>query len=386
MIIKENNNMQYIKFGKQDFSVSRFGMGCMRMPSKIVSEGKRKIDEDESIKMIRYAIDRGVNYFDTAYAYGDSELVVGKALSEGYREKVKLATKLPSWEIKSYDDFNKYLDEQLKRLQVECIDIYLLHAMRQTFWENFKKLDVFKFLDEAKKQGKIVCAGFSFHDQLSLFKEIVDSYNWDMCQIQLNYLDEHMQAGLEGLHYSASKGLPVVIMEPLKGGSLVNNLPNEVTELLKEDGSGINPVRLALRYLYSLPEATVILSGVSSMEQLKEDIEIFNSMPSGPLNDKELMLVNRVKDLLKSKIVIGCTGCGYCMPCPSGVAIPDLFKSYNDVHMFNQLKLSKIFYKDVFTNGKKDASQCTECGQCEEKCPQRLEIIQGLKDVNKLLG
>lgn len=378
--------MQYIKFGKQDFSVSRFGMGCMRMPSKIVSEGKRKIDEDESIKMIRYAIDHGVNYFDTAYAYGDSELVVGKALSEGYREKVKLATKLPSWEIKSYGDFNKYLDEQLKRLQVECIDIYLLHAMRQTFWENFKKLDVFKFLDEAKKQGKIVCAGFSFHDQLSLFKEIVDSYNWDMCQIQLNYLDEHMQAGLEGLHYSASKGLPVVIMEPLKGGSLVNNLPNEVTELLKEDGSGINPVRLALRYLYSLPEATVILSGVSSMEQLKEDIEIFNSMPSGPLNDKELMLVNRVKDLLKSKIVIGCTGCGYCMPCPSGVAIPDLFKSYNDVHMFNQLKLSKIFYQDVFTNGKKDASQCTECGQCEEKCPQRLEIIQGLKDVNKLLG
>lgn len=378
--------MQYIKFGKQDFSVSRFGMGCMRMPSKIVSEGKRKIDEDESIKMIRYAIDHGVNYFDTAYAYGDSELVVGKALSEGYREKVKLATKLPSWEIKSYGDFNKYLDEQLKRLQVECIDIYLLHAMRQTFWKNFKKLDVFKFLDEAKKQGKIVCAGFSFHDQLSLFKEIVDSYNWDMCQIQLNYLDEHMQAGLEGLHYSASKGLPVVIMEPLKGGSLVNNLPNEVTELLKEDGSGINPVRLALRYLYSLPEATVILSGVSSMEQLKEDIEIFNSMPSGPLNDKELMLVNRVKDLLKSKIVIGCTGCGYCMPCPSGVAIPDLFKSYNDVHMFNQLKLSKIFYKDVFTNGKKDASQCTECGQCEEKCPQRLEIIQGLKDVNKLLG
>lgn len=378
--------MQYIKFGKQDFSVSRFGMGCMRMPSKIVSEGKRKIDEDESIKMIRYAIDRGVNYFDTAYAYGDSELVVGKALSEGYREKVKLATKLPSWEIKSYGDFNKYLDEQLKRLQVECIDIYLLHAMKQTFWENFKKLDVFKFLDEAKKQGEIVCAGFSFHDQLSLFKEIVDSYNWDMCQIQLNYLDEHMQAGLEGLHYSASKGLPVVIMEPLKGGSLVNNLPNEVTELLKEDGSGINPVRLALRYLYSLPEATVILSGVSSMEQLKEDIEIFNSMPSGPLNDKELMLVNRVKDLLKSKIVIGCTGCGYCMPCPSGVAIPDLFKSYNDVHMFNQLKLSKIFYQDVFTNGKKDASQCTECGQCEEKCPQRLEIIQGLKDVNKLLG
>lgn len=378
--------MQYIKFGKQDFSVSRFGMGCMRMPSKIVSEGKRKIDEDESIKMIRYAIDHGVNYFDTAYAYGDSELVVGKALSEGYREKVKLATKLPSWEIKSYGDFNKYLDEQLKRLQVECIDTYLLHAMKQTFWENFKKLDVFKFLDEAKKQGEIVCAGFSFHDQLSLFKEIVDSYNWDMCQIQLNYLDEHMQAGLEGLHYSASKGLPVVIMEPLKGGSLVNNLPNEVTELLKEDGSGINPVRLALRYLYSLPEATVILSGVSSMEQLKEDIEIFNSMPSGPLNDKELMLVNRVKDLLKSKIVIGCTGCGYCMPCPSGVAIPDLFKSYNDVHMFNQLKLSKIFYQDVFTNGKKDASQCTECGQCEEKCPQRLEIIQGLKDVNKLLG
>ena len=385
--MKENNNMQYFKFGKQDFNVSRFGMGCMRLPSKKVndSDDKTKIEEDESIKMIRYAIDHGVNYFDTAYGYGDSELVVGKALGEGYREKVKLATKLPSWAIKSYGDFNRYLDEQLKRLQVEYIDIYLLHAMRQAYWDNYKKLDVFKFLDEAKKQGKIVCAGFSFHDQLALFKEIVDSYNWDMCQIQLNYLDEHMQAGLEGLHYSASKGLPVVIMEPLKGGSLVNNLPDGVTELLRVDGNGINPVRLALRYLCSLPEAAVILSGVSSMEQLKEDIKIFNSMSSGPLNDKELMLVNRVRDLIKSKIVIECTGCGYCMPCPSGVAIPDLFKLYNDVYMFNQPEESKIFY-DVFADGKKDASQCTECGHCEEKCPQKLEIIKGLKDVHKLLG
>ena len=204
--------------------------------------------------------------------------------------------------------------------------------MRQTYWENYKKLDVFKFLDEAKKQGKIVCAGFSFHDQLALFKEIVDSYDWDMCQIQLNYLDEQMQAGLDGLQYAASKGIPVVIMESLKGGSLVNNLPGEVKELLKEDG--ISPVRLALRYLCSLPEAAVILSGVSSMEQLKEDIEIFNSMPSGPLDDKELILINRVRDLIKSKIVIGCTECGYCIPCPSGVAIPDLFKLYNDVYLY----------------------------------------------------
>ena len=379
--------MHYIKFGKQDFNVSRFGMGCMRLPSKKINngEGKSKIDEDESIKMIRYAINHGVNYFDTAYAYGESELVVGKALGEGYRQKAILATKLPSWEIKSYGDFNKYLDEQLKRLQVDYIDIYLLHAMRQTYWENLKKLDVFKFLDKAKKQGKILCAGFSFHDQLALFKEITDSYDWDMCQIQLNYLDEYAQAGLEGLKYSASMGIPVVIMEPLKGGSLVNNLPNEVSELLTEDGSGISPVRLALRYLYSLPEAAVILSGVSSMEQLKEDIEIFNSMPSGPLNDKELMLVNSVRDLIKSKIKVGCTECGYCMPCPSGVAIPDLFKLYNDVYMLDQLKVSKIFY-NVFINGKKDASQCTECEHCEEKCPQRLEIIKSLKDVHKLLG
>jgi len=377
--------MQYVKFGKQDFSVSRFGMGCMRMPSKIISEGKSKIDEDESIKMIRYAIDHEVNYFDTAYAYGDSELVVGKALKGGYREKAKLATKLPSWLIRSYSDFNKYLDEQLKRLQVEYIDIYLLHGLRQTYWENYKKLDVFKFLDEAKKQGKILYIGFSFHDQLSLFKEIVDFYSWDMCQIQLNYIDEHMQAGLDGLHYASLKDVPVVIMEPLKGGSLVNNLPGDVKELLRKEGNGMDPVQLALRYLNSLPEATVILSGVSSMEQLKEDIEIFNSMPSGPLNDKELMLVKRVKDLLESKIVIGCTGCGYCMPCPSGVSIPDLFKLYNDVYMLNQLKASKMFYQNVFKNGKNDASQCTECENCEEKCPQRLEIIKNLKDVHELL-
>jgi uncharacterized protein len=379
--------MQYIKFGSQDFKVSRFGVGCMRLPSKKINDGesKSKIDENESIKMIRYAIDNGVNYLDTAYAYGDSELVVGKALGKGYRQKTILATKMPSWEIKSYRDFNKYLDEQLKRLQVEYIDIYLLHAMRQSYWENYKKLDVFKFLEEAKKQGKILCAGFSFHDQLALFKEITDSYNWDMCQIQLNYLDEHMQAGLEGLKYAGSKGIPVVIMEPLKGGSLVNNLPGEVTELLMKDGGGINPVSLALRYLCSLPETAVILSGVSSMEQLKEDIGIFNDMPIGPLDDKESALVVMVRDLIKSKIKIGCTGCGYCMPCPSGVAIPDLFKLYNDVYMLDHLKVSKIFYK-VFENGKKGANQCTECGQCEEKCPQTLEIIEGLKDVHKLLG
>jgi predicted aldo/keto reductase-like oxidoreductase len=253
--------MQYTKFGRQDFGVSRFGMGCMRLPSKKLNdaEGKSKIDEDESIKMIRYAIDNGVSYLDTAYAYGDSELVVGKALAKGYRQKTRLATKLPSWEIKSYGDFNKYLDEQLKRLQAEHIDIYLLHAMRQSYWENYKKLDVFKFLEEAKKKGKILCAGFSFHDQLALFKEITDSYDWDICQIQLNYLDEHMQAGIEGLKHADSKSVPVVIMEPLKGGSLVNNLPGEVTELLRKDGGGINPVSLALRYLCSLPEVAVIL-------------------------------------------------------------------------------------------------------------------------------
>jgi uncharacterized protein len=378
--------MQYIKFGKQDFKVSKFGMGCMRLPSKKLNdgEGKSKIDEDESVKMIRFAIDNGVNYLDTAYAYGDSELVVGKALAKGYRQKTILATKLPSWEIKSHSDPKKYLDDQLKRLQVEHIDIYLLHAMRQSYWENYKKLDIFKFLDEAKKQGKILNVGFSFHDQLELFKEITDSYGWDMCQIQLNYLDEHTQAGLEGLKYAASKSIPVVIMEPLKGGSLVNNLPGEVIELLKKDDSGINPVSLAFRYLCSLSEAAVILSGVSNMAQLKEDIDIFNDMPSGPLNDKESKLVNRVRDLIKNKIKIGCTGCGYCMPCPSGVAIPDIFNLYNDVYMLDYLKVSKIFYKS-FASGGNDASHCTECGKCEEKCPQELEIIQGLKDAHILL-
>ena len=277
-----------------------------------------------------------------------------RMLQAGYRIRVLQSSYLNFCApiVSDAIEFNKYLDVQLKRLQVEHIDIYLLHAMRQSYWENYKKLDVFKFLDEAKKQGKILCAGFSFHDQLALFKEITDSYGWDMCQIQLNYLDEHMQAGLEGLKYADSKGIPVVIMEPLKGGSLVNNLPGEVTEFLRKYGGGINPVSLALRYLCSLPEAAVILSGVSSMSQLKEDIEIFNDMPIGPLEDKESELVNRVRDLIKSKIKIGCTGCGYCMPCPSGVAIPDLFKLYNDVYMLDHLKVSKIFYK-VFENGKR---------------------------------
>ena len=377
--------MQYIKFGKDGIDVSKFGMGCMRFP-QIKDGSKSEIDEKQSIKMIHYAIDNGVNYFDTAYAYGNSELVVGKALSNGRREKVILATKLPTWLINTYSDFGKYLDEQLKRLNVEYIDVFLLHALKKKWWLNLKNLDVFSFIEDSKKKGKIRFAGFSFHDELSLFKEIINSYDWDTCLMQLNYMDEKMQAGIDGLKYANSKGASVCIMEPLKGGSLVNDLPKEAINLLNNYSGGIKPLYLAFRHLCSMPEAKVILSGVSSLKQLIEDIEIFGSMSLEPLNSEELALINKVRDLIKSKIKTGCTGCGYCLPCPSDVAIPDIFRLYEDAHTLNKLEVSRSLYKNIYIYGEKDASMCTECGQCEENCPQKLEIIQILKDVHKLLG
>lgn len=379
--------MEYKEFGNLGFETSRFGMGCMRLPVRKNEQGKEEINENEAVKMIRYAVDNGVRYIDTAYPYheGQSEIVVGKALKDGYRERVKLATKSPVWLVNSNEDFDKYLDEQLKKLQLDHIDFYLLHALDKERWEKLKKLNVFSFLDRAKASGKIKYAGFSFHDELAVFKDIIDSYDWNMCQIQLNILDEFSQAGAAGLRYAGSKGIPVVIMEPLRGGKLSQRIPDEVKEIYNSYNKvKRSPVEWAFRWLYNFPEVAVILSGVSSMEQLKDNIHIFENAPSNCMSQEELDITRRVREFYESKTKVGCTGCKYCMPCPSGVFIPEVFSLYNNSSIFDAYEEGSADYKNLIKNGK-DASKCKECGRCQTLCPQGIEIIQKLKEAHKAL-
>ena len=285
--------MQYVEFPTLGIKLSRFGMGCMRLPKITDSKDGSVIDEQEAIRMIKYAIENGINYFDTAHAYPGSEEVLGKALSGGLREKVMIATKSPVWNIKKTKDFDILLAEELKRLQTDHIDFYLLHGLGKKSWEKVKELGLLKKLDETKKKGITKYAAFSFHDDLKLFKEIIDSYPWDMCQIQLNFLQEDYQAGVEGLRYAASKGIGVVIMEPLQGGLLGENVSRDIIE--KWDSSGIkrSPADWAFKWVSNFPEATVILSGVSTMDQLKENISIFENALPDSLTDRELKHIKK---------------------------------------------------------------------------------------------
>jgi len=377
--------MQYREFGKLGFKVSAFGFGCMRLP--VLENDSSKINEPEAIKMIRYAIDNGVNYFDTAYVYhgGKSELLVAKAIKDGYREKIKLATKLPVWKVCEYADFELLLDEQLKKLEVDYIDFYLLHGLNKGEWAKLKKLNVFKFLDNAVASGKIKYPSFSFHDELSLFKEIIDSYPWKMCQMQFNYLDTNYQAGTEGLQYAASKGVPVVVMEPLRGGSLSNSVPNDVKKIFDEAQIKRSPADWAFRWIGNFKEVVTILSGVNTMEQLMENVEIFDKVLPNTMSKEELAIVDRVVDIYNSRIKVGCTQCAYCMPCPSGVNIPEIFKLYNEASIFDRFEKNSENYKG-FIKENSDASHCAECGSCEAACPQHISIIERLKEASSALS
>jgi uncharacterized protein len=377
--------MQYRKFGKCDFTASALGFGSMRFP--VIDKDSSKIDEDKAIAMIRHAVDNGVNYIDTAYPYhgGNSEILVGKALQHGYREKVKLATKSPVWLIKEYADFEKYLDEQLVKLQTDHIDFYLLHALNKARFESLKENNVFKFLDEAIAKGKIKYAGFSFHDEEEVFYEIADSYPWTFCQIQLNYMDVEYQAGLRGLKYAAGKDMAVVIMEPLKGGKLAGNPPTEVKELFHSYDSSRTPAHWALKWLYNFPEVTTVLSGMSTMEQLEENLIIASQCKENSMDEKELEIMNKAKDAYLRLTKVNCTGCNYCQPCPFEVDIPRNFEIYNEGHIFNTLENSVHVYNNMMPKNK-TAVNCAECGKCEEECPQNLPIRQLLKDVHSSLG
>jgi hypothetical protein len=379
--------MDYRVIGKDKMTASVFGFGCMRLPMRALPDGGHAVDEDEAIRMIRYAADHGVTYFDTAYPYhqGVSELVVGKALQGGYREKVLLATKLPVWQTKKYADFDRILDEQLRKLQTDHIDFYLLHALSEGTWRKVKKLGVLDFLDRAKKSGKIRHAAFSFHDEAPLFKEIIDSYAWDMCQIQLNLLDENYQAGLEGLYYAAERGIDVVVMEPLRGGALAQKVPEDIRLVWDQAEIRRSPAEWAFRWLYNFPQVKVILSGVSTMEQLKDNIRIFADAKPAAMTAAEKDLVGQVQSLYRQKIKVGCTGCNYCMPCPSSVSIPEVFRLYNQAFLYDDLANSRKSYQNLMKR-EKDASKCVSCGHCEPLCPQNIPIIEKLAEAHRILA
>lgn len=378
--------MQYNKFGKTDMPVSRFGMGCMRLPQTKAEDGSERIDEKEAVKMIRHAIENGVNYFDTAYAYPGSEQAVGKAMKDGYREKVLLATKVPLYMIKKQEDYLKCFEEQLERLQTDYIDIYIFHCLDRTNWEIVKATGGLEFLEGLKKAGRIKNIGFSFHAEYELFTEIIDAYPWDMCLIQLNILDRNHQAGVRGLNYASERNVPVVIMEPLKGGLFGSNVPKEVEELLNGYTEKRTIVEWAFRWLYHHPQVKVILSGVSTMEQLEDNLRIFREAEPGVMKAKDLELIDKIREIYAGKVKVGCTGCGYCMPCPSGVNIPEIFKVYNDSFLSSWTEFGKTFYSLVASNSGKDASNCIGCKRCERHCPQKLSIVTTLKEAHLLMS
>ncbi|RCX14803.1 hypothetical protein DFR58_11437 [Anaerobacterium chartisolvens] len=365
--------MQYVDYGRTGLKVSRFGLGCMRFPS----------DEGEAIKMVRYALDNEVNYLDTAYIYGESERITGKALKDGYRNKAVLVTKNPIWKVERHEDFEKYLDEQLLRLGTDCIDVYLLHSLEYANWVKVKQLDGLTFLDKMVQKGKIRHKAFSFHGTEGLFKEIIDSYNWEMAQIQINILDQDYQAGVEGLKYAASKGTAMVIMEPLRGGYIANNIPQQAKRLIEAYPEKRTIVDWAFRWLYNMPEATVIISGTSTLDQLKDNIAIFEGAACNVMSKEDMELIAKIKEAYESNKSIGCTGCRYCMPCPQNVDIPEIFKLYNSINIMKEHWVDRDMYRNNIIPLSLGADQCIRCGVCMEHCPQGLDIPEKLMEAHE---
>ncbi len=376
--------MLYRKLGKTGEKVSILGYGSMRLP---VLDGEvDKIDEEKAIELLRYAIDHGVNYVDAAYSYhgGMGEVFLGKALADGYREKVHLATKLSCKRVNCKEDMDRFLNEQLEKLRTDCIDFYLLHAVKKSYWEKLKKFGVVEFLDRARAAGKIKYTGFSFHDDLDVFKEVLDAYPWDLCQIQFNYLDEEFQAGIEGLKYAAEKGLAVVIMEPLRGGNLASKVPEEAREVWDRAKTKRTPAEWAFRYLWNYPEISVVLSGMSELEHLKENLKIAEEGHPNSLSAEEKSLIAEVKEIYKARIKVNCTGCKYCIPCPQGVNIPRNLGYLNDVYMLGDVENARFQY-GVLLAPEEKAGNCAECGECEEVCPQGISIREMLKEVREIM-
>ncbi len=373
--------MKYRTLGKNKTSVSALGFGAMRLPT---TGREAEVDEPAAIEMIRCAVDSGVNYIDTAYVYhgGNSEVVIGKALAGGYREKVAVATKLPIWHVASLADCDRLFQEQLTRLQTDHIDFYLLHCLQKKSWSKMRDIGVLEWAEHVQRSGRIGELGFSFHDGYEAFVDIVNGFDWSLCQIQYNYVNEDVQAGTQGLKYAAAKGLGVVIMEPLFGGTLANP-PESIQDIWGSIDPQRSPVDLALRWLWNKPEVSLVLSGMSTLEQVQQNVESASRSGIGLLNQQEMDLIARAQEAYKALSPIPCTKCGYCLPCPNGVNIPNNFELYNHATLFkgSSAVLCRNLYHSLSETER--ASACLDCGTCEEKCPQQIPVGTMLRQVSE---
>ncbi|MDR1042023.1 MAG: aldo/keto reductase [Deltaproteobacteria bacterium] len=385
--------MEKRPMGRTGDSSTILGFGCMRLP--LSGPTPDKIDYDQATAMFRSAVDRGVDYVDTAYPYhgsgdrmapGESEPFLGQALKGGYREKVKLATKLPSWKTQSLKEMHAILDEQLKRLDVSQIDYYLAHNLNNSVWPAIKDMGLFTFFDEAVKDGRIRFPSFSFHDDYPLFEEILKSYDWAMTQVQYNYLDRDWQAGRKGVKLAYDRGVAVVVMEPVRGGFLVNYLPDGPKETFRKAHPDWSLAAWCLNWIWAQKEISVVLTGVSDMAQTDDNVATALSWRPGKFTEEDSRIIDEVTEWFRSRLKAPCTSCAYCMPCPSGVNIPKNIENVNDYYIFDSNEArerSKVFYR-MMVGGGESAALCTECGECLEKCPQHLEIPRLLKEAADL--
>jgi predicted aldo/keto reductase-like oxidoreductase len=371
--------MEYREVQKINISVSLLGYGCMRFPT----DKDGNIDAVQAENLLDLAYHKGINYFDTAYTYHSeqSESFVGKVLSKYDRNSYYIATKLPCWQVKNLDDAKRIFNEQLDRLGMDYIDFYLLHSLSKKTWDRMVELGILEFCDNLKKQGKIKYFGFSFHDDYQVFEEILTSREWDFCQIQLNYMDTDYQAGMRGYKLAESLNVPVVVMEPVKGG-LLASLPDDITEEFRKDKSNASIASWAFRWVGSLPNVKVILSGMSTRQQLEDNLNTFGNF--NPLNEHEQQMILKVSNTLKSRVNNGCTGCNYCMPCPAGVNIPHNFQIWNEYGIY-QNKQTAIWHWENAISDSQKAVNCILCGKCEKACPQNIEIRDDLSRLQKEL-
>ncbi|MBQ6844197.1 MAG: aldo/keto reductase [Agathobacter sp.] len=374
--------MQY-RTDKYGNKLSVLGYGCMRF-----TKNAGVIDMDKAEKELMAAYEMGINYYDTAYIYGGSEAAIGKIFEKnGIRENINIATKLPHYLMHSMESIEKCFQEELSRLRTDYIDYYLMHMLNDVkTWKKLVDMGILEWIREKKESGAIRQIGFSYHGNSDMFCQVVDAYDWDFCQIQYNYLDEHAQAGRKGLHHAASKGIPVIIMEPLRGGKLVNNLPEKAKKLFAEHPKNYSPAEWAFRWLWNQPEVTCVLSGMNSMEMLEENVRVASECQIGEFTESDNDLLAQIVEAINSKMKVGCTGCGYCLPCPMKVDIPGTFAAYNVSSidgrreaMYEYLR-STTFRKDATS-----ASNCIGCGKCEQHCPQGIQIREELKNAQKVL-
>lgn len=390
------SGMKHRKMGSLNWEASALGFGCMRLPPRRLMP--MRADTMKSVEIIRHGIDLGINYLDSAWVYhlGDSEKIIGEALKNGYREKVKIATKLPTFLVRSRDDFDHYLKSSLERLQTDYIDFYMFHNLNRGSFEKVKQLGLIDKMREAKENGLIRHVGFSFHDSLPVFREVIDYYPWDTAQIQYNYMDTGVQATTEGLKLAHSKGVAVVVMEPLKGGRLVNP-PQEALDVMKASGIDRTPIDWALQFLWDRPEVSLVLSGMGSMQMVDENCAYADRSGINSLGEAEEKVISEVAEIFRKKILIPCTACSYCMPCPAGVDIPGNFAILNNMstessglrrymQKRNYGRLAKSLKNVDKTKLNGNASICINCGECLEKCPQHIKIPTELKKTHEILG